>query len=286
MWAKLLWGWGPGPSQLSSQPAPPAAAVFSEHEVECALQMAAQSLALKNRAIDALHDQLEAAAARLAAVEERAGDAASLVDTASHNNPVGAAEAARAAEVACLLLRCQSAEQRTAKLEAELTEAQTLTCRRAREVQAAHERSAAVKRQLAAVKAELAEAKAAQGSAVTTLAELEAALAGLREDSTNVRREKEEVGSRLWWVLPVEWRVQCMPGLSLPPSSLCITALLSLPVRLLQLQAMLTARESAYLTLLETVQVGRPCTPERRLRERYPATPAAACLFLSSAASR
>ncbi|KAL4457533.1 hypothetical protein ABPG75_012398 [Micractinium tetrahymenae] len=198
MWSRLLWGWGATAAQPSSRSATP---LYSGQEVESALQMAALSLALKNQAIDSLHEQLEAATARLAALDQQQQASAAL-----------ATGAAQAAEAAQLEARCQSAGQHIAALTAQLADARAVAVRRARDIEAAHERSAAVKRQLSTVKAELAEAKAAQGSAVAALAELEAALTELRDESTCLRREKE------------------------------------------QLQAMLTARESAYLTLLETVQ--------------------------------
>lgn len=208
MWGRLLWGWGPALTQASSRAMTPAStsmmAVYSGQEVETALLMAAQSLALKNRAIDALHAQLEAVELRLAAAREQRGS--------GMQDQTRTAEAALAAELAHLQARCQTAELQAATLVKRLADALAVTDRQARDIEAAHERSSAVKRQLAAVKAELAEAKAAQGSAVAALGELEAALAELREESTALRHEKDE------------------------------------------LQAMLTARESAYLTLLETVQ--------------------------------
>ncbi|KAL4440682.1 hypothetical protein ABPG77_000391 [Micractinium sp. CCAP 211/92] len=214
MWSWLLWGRASASAQPSSASTTPARAipVYGSQEVESALLMAAQSLAIKNRAIDALQAQLESATACLAVAREQGSHASLVTDAARQQVMASAVDAARAAEVAQLQGRCHSAEQQVAAVTMRLADAQALSKQQALDIASAHERSAAVKRQLAAVKAELAEAKAAQASAVTALVELEAALADLREESRSLRQEKEE------------------------------------------LQAMLTARESAYLTLLETVQ--------------------------------
>lgn len=258
MWGRLLWGWGPALTQASSRAMTPAStsmmAVYSGQEVETALLMAAQSLALKNRAIDALHAQLEAVELRLAAAREQRGS--------GMQDQTRTAEAALAAELAHLQARCQTAELQAATLVKRLADALAVTDRQARDIEAAHERSSAVKRQLAAVKAELAEAKAAQGSAVAALGELEAALAELREESTALRHEKDEVGGATAGCCLMDAagkanRAQTRPRLVLAALLFGTTA--PFPrgplIHLLQLQAMLTARESAYLTLLETVQV-------------------------------
>ncbi len=217
MWSWLLWGWASASAQPSSASTTPARAipVYGSQEVESALLMAAQSLAIKNRAIDALQAQLESATACLAVAREQGSHASLVTDAARQQVMASAVDAARAAEVAQLQGRCHSAEQQVAALTVRLADAQALSKQQALDIASAHERSAAVKLQLAAVKAELAEAKAAQASAVTALVELEAALADLREESRSLRQEKEEVGAAggccAGQGAPVAYKVNSMP---------------------------------------------------------------------------
>lgn len=289
----LGWLWGPGSAGSNAQRAHRAqremtSSAEASDGYAVALQMAGSALGAKNRTIAELQRRLEQAEQRskvagpppalaAQAAQEQASTAqarllAALSRCQELEQRLNAAPGERRRAVQAALHSACAEEQAAAhsRLEAELAaargearrlaaaqqqlvgqlEAERAASQEARQqLGAANKQRAAVRQQLQAVKGELAEARRAQDSAAGALALLDADFAALRQ-------ENAEVGAAGWGSCVV----CCPDGATLAPALHSRNPprhLHAPPVRrAAQLQSMLTQRESAYLTLLETVQVG------------------------------
>ena len=248
----LLGGWllrsKPGPARSESARIEEMV-VYTQAEVHASLAMVAQSLQAKNGVILELSDQLEAALTRVPTAAAANGQCASP-GTADADS---SGSAQLLADLRAATARCQEQQQQIVELRQQLqpaAAAQTELTAAQAELAAARQQRETVKRQLATVKLELADARQAQGRAAGALEHVDAAIVQLRQ-------EKDEVGAGAGALGGSE-------AVSHPATSpvrhllLAVTCMRRMPAPVfccLQLQSMLTQRESAYLTLLETVQV-------------------------------